>query len=39
MQDIMNVEAIKLPNESAMYVKDDASRQSYLYDYYLQLTV
>lgn len=39
IQDIMNVDIIKLPNETAMYVQDDESRQSYLYDYYLQFTL
>lgn len=39
IQDVMNVDVIKLPNETSMYVKDDESRQSYLYDYYIQLSL
>ena len=39
IQDILNVDVIKLPNETAIYIKDDDSRQSYLYDYYIQFTV
>lgn len=39
IQDISNVDVIKLPNETAIYIKDDDSRQSYLYDYYIQFTV
>lgn len=39
IQDIMHIDVIKLPNETSMYVKDDESRQSYLYDYYIQLSL
>lgn len=39
IQDISNVDIIKLPNETAIYIKDDDSRQSYLFDYYIQFTV
>lgn len=39
IKDIVNVDVIKLPNETAMYVLDEESRQWYLYDYYLQLSV
>ena len=35
----MNVDVIKLPNETAMYIQDDEDRQCYLYDYYLQFSV
>ena len=39
IQDIVSVKSIKLPNETSLYVKDDESRQCYLYDYYLQFTM
>lgn len=39
IQDIVNVDVIKLPNETAMYIHDEEARQCYIYDYYLQLTV
>lgn len=38
-KDIVNVDVIKLPNETAMYIEDDEDRKWYLYDYYLQFSV
>lgn len=39
IKDIVNVDIIKLPNETAMYIQDDDERKWYLYDYYLQFSV
>jgi hypothetical protein len=39
IKDVVNVDVIKLPNETAIYIQDDDDRQCYLYDYYLQFSV
>lgn len=39
LKDIWDAQIIKLPNESAQYIKDDKDRQCYIYDYYLQLAL
>lgn len=39
IKDVVNVDVIKLPNETAIYIQDDDDRQWYLYDYYLQFSV
>ena len=38
LKDIINAQVVKLPNETAQYIKDEKDRQWYIYDYYLQLT-
>lgn len=39
LKDISDVQIIKLPNETAQYIKDDNDRQCYIYDYYLQVAL
>ncbi|CAI2360256.1 unnamed protein product [Moneuplotes crassus] len=39
LQDICDVQMIKIPNESAAYVQDENDRQCYIYDYYIQFAL
>ena len=37
LKEIVNAQIVKLPNETAQYIKNEKDRQCYIYDYYLQL--
>lgn len=38
-KDVTDVQMIKIPNESAIFIKDEKDRQWYIYDHYIQLAI
>lgn len=39
LNDIWDAQVLKIPNETAQYIKNEQDRQWYIYDYYLQLAL